>query len=66
MICMQTKITSEEHLGWGIAGGLVNGTPVDKQKKDNFLSQSCCYWIPGKAVQDGLIEPLYNTVRLRM
>ncbi|GFT96742.1 hypothetical protein TNCV_1159291 [Trichonephila clavipes] len=39
-ICRQTKITSEKHLGWGIAGGLMNGTPIDKQEKGNFLSQS--------------------------
>ncbi|GFW58049.1 smoothened homolog [Trichonephila clavipes] len=36
-ICRQTKITSKEHLGWGIAGGLVNGTPVGKQEKGQFL-----------------------------
>ncbi|GFT35212.1 hypothetical protein TNCV_353141 [Trichonephila clavipes] len=36
-ICRQTKITSEEHLGWGIASGLVNGTAVGKQEKGQFL-----------------------------
>ncbi|GFT18372.1 integrase catalytic domain-containing protein [Trichonephila clavipes] len=32
-ICRHTNIMSEEHQGWGIAGGLVNGTPVGKQEK---------------------------------
>ncbi|GFW91879.1 uncharacterized protein TNCV_4080391 [Trichonephila clavipes] len=36
-ICRQTKITSEEHLGWGIISGPTNGTPVGKQKKIQFL-----------------------------
>ncbi|GFW49763.1 hypothetical protein TNCV_358661 [Trichonephila clavipes] len=30
-------ISSYEHLGWGIAGGLVNGTPVGKQENGQFL-----------------------------
>ncbi|GFW44266.1 hypothetical protein TNCV_1746951 [Trichonephila clavipes] len=36
-ICRQTKITSKEHLGWGIAGGVVNGTPLGKQENGQFL-----------------------------
>ncbi|GFT08315.1 arylsulfatase B [Trichonephila clavipes] len=40
-ICRQTKITSKEHLRWGITCSLMNGTPVGKQEKGSFLSQSC-------------------------
>ncbi|GFY04219.1 hypothetical protein TNCV_1199971 [Trichonephila clavipes] len=36
-ICRQMKITSKEHLGWGIAGGLTNGPSVGKQEKWQFL-----------------------------
>ncbi|GFV89397.1 hypothetical protein TNCV_4152161 [Trichonephila clavipes] len=48
-ICRQTKITSKEHLGWGIAGGLVNGTPVGNQEKRAISCPSPVdYWIPGE------------------
>ncbi|GFX09442.1 hypothetical protein TNCV_4698281 [Trichonephila clavipes] len=48
-ICRQTKITSKEHLGWGIAGGLMNGTPVGKQEKKQISCPSPVdYWIPGE------------------
>ncbi|GFX71475.1 hypothetical protein TNCV_2694631 [Trichonephila clavipes] len=61
-------ITSEEHLGWGIASGLVNGPPVGKQEKGQFLVPVLLitgYQIR-EAVQDGPIKPLYHAVRLRM
>ncbi|GFU90673.1 hypothetical protein TNCV_4670661 [Trichonephila clavipes] len=64
-ICRQTKITSKEHLGWGIAGGLVNGTPVGKQEKEQFLVSVLLvteYQEKG-AVQDGPIELLYHANR---
>ncbi|GFX57828.1 hypothetical protein TNCV_943881 [Trichonephila clavipes] len=66
-ICRQVKITSEEHLGWGIGGGLVSGTPVGKQEKGQLLVPVLL--ITGyerDAVQNGPIEPLYYAVRLRM
>ncbi|GFT31009.1 hypothetical protein TNCV_1683711 [Trichonephila clavipes] len=67
-ICRQTKITSEEHLGWGIAGGLMNGTPIGKQEKWQFLVPVLLIigYQEREAVQDGSIEPLYHAVRLRM
>ncbi|GFT50203.1 hypothetical protein TNCV_3622581 [Trichonephila clavipes] len=67
-ICRQTKITSEKHLDWGIAGGLVKGTSVGKQEKRQFLVPVLL--INGyqeiDTVQNGPIEPLYHVVRLRM
>ncbi|GFX61957.1 hypothetical protein TNCV_3777671 [Trichonephila clavipes] len=67
-ICRQTKITSEEHLGWEIAGDLVNGTSVGKQEKRQFLVPVLLIigYLEREAVQDGPIEPLYHAVRLRM
>ncbi|GFU79687.1 hypothetical protein TNCV_4036941 [Trichonephila clavipes] len=67
-ICRQTKITSKEHLGWGIAGGLMNGTPVGKHEKWKFLVPVLLItgYQEREAVQDGSIEPLYHDVRLRM
>ncbi|GFW28636.1 hypothetical protein TNCV_2317841 [Trichonephila clavipes] len=67
-ICRQTKITSEKHLGWGIAGGLMNGTPIGKQEKWQFLVPVLLItgYQERVAVYDGSIEPLYHTVRLRM
>ncbi|GFW36886.1 hypothetical protein TNCV_4349271 [Trichonephila clavipes] len=64
----QTKITFEEHLGWRIAGGLVNGTPVGKQEKGQFLVPVLLITVyeEREAVQDGPIEPLYHAVRLRI
>ncbi|GFX96441.1 hypothetical protein TNCV_1441161 [Trichonephila clavipes] len=44
-ICRKTKITSKEHLGWGIAGGLVNGTPG---KKAISCPSPVDYSIPGE------------------
>ncbi|GFW36966.1 hypothetical protein TNCV_5018641 [Trichonephila clavipes] len=66
-ICRQRKITSEEHLGLGIASGLVNGTAVSKQKKRQFLAPVLLIigYQEREAVQDGPIEPLYHAVRLR-
>ncbi|GFU28984.1 hypothetical protein TNCV_471011 [Trichonephila clavipes] len=62
------KIMSKEHLGWGIAGGLMNGTPVGKQEK--WQCPVPVLLITGyqerEAVQDGSNEPLYHAVRLRM
>ncbi|GFX02681.1 hypothetical protein TNCV_2011251 [Trichonephila clavipes] len=56
-ICRQTKITSEEHLGWGIACGLVNGTPVGKQEKGQLLVPVLLItgYQEREAVQDGPI-----------
>ncbi|GFW57302.1 hypothetical protein TNCV_542161 [Trichonephila clavipes] len=67
-ICRQTKITSKEHLGWEIAGDLMNGTPVGKQEKWQFLVPILLItgYQEREAVQDGSIEPLYHAVRLRM
>ncbi|GFU86416.1 hypothetical protein TNCV_1417681 [Trichonephila clavipes] len=67
-ICRHTKITFKEHLGWLIASGLVNGTPVGKQEKGQFLVPVLLItgYQEREAVQDGLIEPLYHAVRLRM
>ncbi|GFV19736.1 hypothetical protein TNCV_479621 [Trichonephila clavipes] len=67
-ICRQTKISSEEHLKWGIAGGHVNGTPVGKQGKGQFLSPVLLItgYQEREAVQDGPIKPLYQAVRLKM
>ncbi|GFT80540.1 hypothetical protein TNCV_5122531 [Trichonephila clavipes] len=58
----------KEHLGWGIAAGLVNGTPVGKQEKGQFLVSVLLItgYQEREAVQDGSIEPLYHAVRLRM
>ncbi|GFW02533.1 hypothetical protein TNCV_2455491 [Trichonephila clavipes] len=67
-ISRQMKVMSEEHLGWGIASGLMNGTHVGKQEKGQLLVPVLL--IIGcqerEAVQNGLIEPLYHAVRLRM
>ncbi|GFT60230.1 hypothetical protein TNCV_4970571 [Trichonephila clavipes] len=67
-ICRQTKITTEEQLGWGIAGGLVSNTSVGKQEKGQFLPPVLLNtgYQEKEAVQNGLIEPLYHAVRLRM
>ncbi|GFV84890.1 hypothetical protein TNCV_4298721 [Trichonephila clavipes] len=43
----EIKVTSEGHLGWGIAGGLVNGTPVGKQEK-GLCPSPVDFWIPGE------------------
>ncbi|GFV23857.1 hypothetical protein TNCV_960511 [Trichonephila clavipes] len=66
-ICRQT-ITSNEHLGRGIAGGLVNGTPVGKQAKGQFLVPVLLItgYQEKEAVLNGPIESLYHAVRLRM
>ncbi|GFX89647.1 hypothetical protein TNCV_3710791 [Trichonephila clavipes] len=66
--CKQTKITSKEHLGWGITGSLMNGTPVGKREKGQFLVPFLLItgYQEREAVQDGSIEPLYHAVRLRM
>ncbi|GFW03533.1 hypothetical protein TNCV_3020451 [Trichonephila clavipes] len=63
-ICRQTKISSEEHLRWGIAGGFVNG----KQEKGRFLVPVLLIseYQKREAVQDGPIEPLYHAVSLRL
>ncbi|GFV25641.1 hypothetical protein TNCV_1459561 [Trichonephila clavipes] len=48
------KITSKEHLGWGITGGLMNGTPVGKQGKWKLYCPSPVdYWIPGERGRSG-------------
>ncbi|GFU49127.1 hypothetical protein TNCV_573661 [Trichonephila clavipes] len=67
-IWRQTKITSKEHLIWGIAGGLMNGTPVGKQEKWQFLVPVLLItgYQEREAVQDGSIEHLYLAIRLRM
>ncbi|GFT06034.1 hypothetical protein TNCV_1594671 [Trichonephila clavipes] len=66
-ICRQTKITSKEHLGWGIAGGLMNCTPVGKQEKEQFLVPVLLItgYQEREAVQDVSIELIYHAVRLR-
>ncbi|GFS91374.1 hypothetical protein TNCV_1307551 [Trichonephila clavipes] len=65
-ICRQTKITSEDHLGWGIAGGLVNSCRQAVKRAISYPSP-VDYWIPGdRGVQNGPIEPFYHAVRLRM
>ncbi|GFW69015.1 hypothetical protein TNCV_2919131 [Trichonephila clavipes] len=67
-ICRQAKITSEEHLRWGVAGGLVKGTPVGKKEKRQLFVPVLLItrYQEREAVQDGSIEPLYHALRLRM
>ncbi|GFW69583.1 hypothetical protein TNCV_489271 [Trichonephila clavipes] len=67
-ICRQTKITSKEHLGWGITGCLMNGTPVGKQEKGQLFVPVLLItgYQEREDVQNGPIEPLYHAVRLRM
>ncbi|GFV07495.1 hypothetical protein TNCV_1738501 [Trichonephila clavipes] len=59
-ICRQTKITSKKHLGWGITGGLMNGTPVGKQEKGQLLVPVLLItgYQEREAVQNDPIEPL--------
>ncbi|GFW85611.1 hypothetical protein TNCV_852631 [Trichonephila clavipes] len=76
-ICRWTNITSEEHLGWVEAGGLMDGAPVGEQKKKKKKKKeavSCPslidYIIPEErereTAQNGSIELLYHAVGLRM
>ncbi|GFT30964.1 hypothetical protein TNCV_1683361 [Trichonephila clavipes] len=67
-ICRQTNLTSEKHLGWGIANGLLNGTPIGKQKRRQFLVPVLLItgYQEREAVQDGPIEPFYHAVGLKM
>ncbi|GFY00224.1 hypothetical protein TNCV_4664761 [Trichonephila clavipes] len=51
----------------GIASGLMNGTPVGRQKNSFFVPVLLITGYQDReAVQDGSIEPLYHAVRLRM
>ncbi|GFX60142.1 hypothetical protein TNCV_4533031 [Trichonephila clavipes] len=62
------NIKSEEHLGWGIAGGFVNGTLVGKQEKEQLLVPVLLIteYQEREAVQNGPTEPLYQAVKLRI
>ncbi|GFT62321.1 hypothetical protein TNCV_4717191 [Trichonephila clavipes] len=44
----------------------MNGTPVGKQEKGQFLVPVLTGYQEREAVQNGSIEPLYHAVRLRM
>ncbi|GFV12407.1 hypothetical protein TNCV_3078651 [Trichonephila clavipes] len=64
----QTKITAKGHLGWGIVGGLMNGTHAGKQEKGQLLVPILLItgYQEREAVQNGPTEPFYHAVRLRM
>ncbi|GFT62176.1 hypothetical protein TNCV_251981 [Trichonephila clavipes] len=53
-------------MGWRIVGVLVNGTPVGKQEKGQFLIPVLLItgYQEREAVQDGPIESIHHAVRL--